>query len=60
MGIVFVLVVIILPLFLIYYVGEVNKYDEHGMLQESHQYVNGVINQQLSIKDCITCLAVCA
>jgi len=27
MGIVFVLVVIVLPLFLIYYFGEINKYD---------------------------------
>jgi len=27
MGIVFVLVVIVLPVFLIYYFGEINKYD---------------------------------
>lgn len=60
MGIVFVLVVIVLPIFLIYYFGEVNKYDEYGMLQESHPFVHGVINQQLSIKDCVKCLAVCA
>ena len=33
MGLVFVTVVIILPIFLIYYFSEVNKYDENGMLQ---------------------------
>ncbi len=33
MAIVFVLVVIVLPIFLIYYFSEVNKYDEYGMLQ---------------------------
>lgn len=30
------------------------------MLQESHPFVNGMINQQLSIKDCVKCLSVCA
>lgn len=60
MGIVFFLVVIVLPVFLIYYFSEVNKYDEYGMLQESYPFVNGMLNQQLSIKDCVKCLAVCA
>lgn len=60
MGVVFVLVVIILPVFLIYYFGEVNKYDEYGMLQESYPFVHSIINQQLSIKDCVKVLAVCA
>lgn len=60
MGIVFVIVVIVLPIFLIYYFGEVNKYDEYGMLQESHPLVHGMLNQQLSIKDCVKTMSVCA
>lgn len=60
MGIVFLLVVIVLPLFLIYYFSEVNKYDENGMLQESHPFIHSSLNQQLSIRDCVKVLALCA
>ena len=59
MGLVFVTVVIILPIFLIYYFSEVNKYDENGMLQETHPFIHGSINQQLSIRDCVKVLALC-
>ena len=59
MGVVFVLVVIVLPIFLIYYFSEVNKYDEYGMLQESHPYVHSVLNQQFSMRDSVRTLSLC-
>lgn len=59
MGAVFLIVVIILPIFLIYYFGEVNKYDENGMLQESHPFIVSALNQQLSIRECIRVLSLC-
>lgn len=59
MGIVFLVVVIILPIFLLYYFGEVNKYDEFGMLQESHPYIHSTLNQHLSTRDCVRCMGLC-
>jgi hypothetical protein len=59
MAIVFVLVAIVLPIVLIYYFSEVNKYDEYGMLQESHPYIHSVLNQHFSTSDCVRCLSFC-
>lgn len=59
MAIVFVLVVIVLPIFLIYYFSEVNKYDEYGMLQESHPFIHSVLNQHFSMRDCVRALSLC-
>ena len=59
MGIVFLLVVIVLPIVLIQYHSEMNKYDEFGMLTESVPFVNGRLNQHLSYKDAIILLAEC-
>jgi hypothetical protein len=58
MSIVFVMVVV-LPIYLIYYFGEVNKHSEYGILQDSLPYVNSCLHQQLSIKDCVRVVATC-
>ena len=60
MGVVFLLVVIVLPIYLIHYHSEMNKYDDFGMLSENAQYINFAINQQFGIKDAIKMVACCA
>jgi len=60
MGIVFLLVVIVLPIYLIHYHSEMNKYDDFGMLSENAQFINFTINQQFGIKDAIKMVACCA
>ncbi len=59
MGIVFILVVIVLPIYLIHYHSEMNKYDDFGMLAENSQLINYSINQQFSMKDTIKMIACC-
>lgn len=59
MGVVFVLIVIILPAFLIYYHSEMNKYDDCGMLLENHNFVHAMLNQHFSVKDSPKALALC-
>lgn len=59
MGIVFVLVVIILPAFLIHYHSQMNKYDDFGMLYENHTFIHGFLNQHFSVKDCVKTLSIC-
>jgi hypothetical protein len=59
MAVVFVLVVIILPIFLIQYHTEVNKYDDYGMLYENHSFIHGFLNQHYSVRDCVKTLAIC-
>ena len=59
MGIVFVLIVIILPAFLIHYQSEMNKYDDYGMLMENQGFIHGFLNQHYSVRDCSKTLAFC-
>ena len=59
MGIVFVLIVIILPAFLIHYQSEMNKYDDYGMLMENQGFIHGFLNQHYSVRDCPKTLAFC-
>lgn len=59
MGVVFILVVIILPIYLIHYHSEMNKYDDFGMLAENVQFIHSIINQQFSMKDAIKMVACC-
>ena len=59
MGIVFLLVVIVLPIYLIHYHSEMNKYDDFGMLSENAQFINFTLNQQFGIKDVIKMVACC-
>jgi hypothetical protein len=59
MGIVFLLVVIVLPIYLIHYHSEMNKYDDFGMLSENAQLINFSLNQQFGIKDAIKMVACC-
>lgn len=59
MGIVFILVVVILPIYLIHYHSEMNKYDDFGMLGENIQFIHGSITQQFSMKDAVKMVACC-
>lgn len=60
MGVVFLFVVIVLPIYLIHYHSEMNKYDDFGMLTENQQLINFSINQQFGMKDAIKMVACCA
>mgnify|MGYP003683170665 CR=1 FL=1 len=53
MGVVFLIVVIVIPIMVIYYQSEMNKYDDHGMLLVNHQGIHVFLNQHFSIKDCV-------
>jgi hypothetical protein len=59
MGIVFVLVVIILPAFLIHYQSNMNKFDDFGMLIENYTFIHGFLNQHYNVSDCVKTLAIC-
>jgi len=59
MGIIFLLLVIILPIYLIYYHSEMNKYDDFGMLMDNLPVINRTLNQQLSVKDGVKIVAFC-
>jgi hypothetical protein len=59
MGIVFFIVVIILPIYLIHYHSEMNKYDDFGMLMENQNLINMMINQHFGMKDGIKMVACC-
>ena len=59
MGIVFLLVVIVLPIYLIHYHSEMNKYDDFGMLTDNLGYIHSKINQHFSIKDAVKMVAGC-
>jgi hypothetical protein len=60
MGVVFFLLVIILPIYLIHYHSEMNKYDDFGMLTQNMDLINFSLNQQFSMKDSIKMIACCA
>lgn len=59
MAIVFFIVVIILPIYLIHYHSEMNKYDDFGMLTENMNLINFSLNQQFGMKDAIKMVACC-
>ena len=59
MGIVFILVVIVLPIYLIHYHSEMNKYDDFGMLSENEQIIGFSLNQQFGMKDAVKMVACC-
>lgn len=59
MGVVFLLVVIVLPIYLIHYHSEMNKYDDFGMLTENQQLIASSLNQQFGMKDSIRMVACC-
>lgn len=60
MGVIFLLVVIVLPIYLIHYHSEMNKYDDFGMLAENQPLVNFSLNQQFSMRDAVKMVACCA
>ena len=60
MGVVFFLLVIIIPIYLIHYHSEMNKYDDFGMLTQNMDLINFSLNQQFSMKDSIKMIACCA
>jgi hypothetical protein len=59
MGIIFLLLVIILPIYLIYYHSEMNKYDDFGVLMENIPEINRKLNQQFSMRDGVKTVAFC-
>ena len=59
MGIVFLLVVIVLPIYLIHYHSVMNRYDDFGMMAENEQLINFSVNQQFGIKDAVKMVACC-
>jgi len=60
MGVVFVLVVIILPIYLIHYHSEMNKYDDFGMLASNQELIMYQLNQHFSLRDARIAVACCA
>ena len=59
MGVVFLLVVIVLPIYLIHYHSEMNKYDDFGMLAINQEIINYQLNQHFGIKDGLMVVACC-
>lgn len=59
MAVVFLLVVIVLPIYLIHYHSEMNKYDDFGMLTENIPLINMSLNQQFGMRDAVKMVACC-
>lgn len=59
MGVVFLILVIIIPLVLIYWNSNMNKYDEFGLLKVNYMRLYEGLHEQLSIRDVSKVLGMC-
>jgi translocation protein SEC63 len=60
MAVVFIILVIVIPLSLIYWNSNMNKYDEFGVLRASYSEVYKGLNEQLGINDVSRVVGMCS